>query len=96
MATIFNKMISVIFNTQNPQETAVISSVIINKGTSWLQLISRIAGIALFVYSLFYYTAPTVLLALLIYCILEQDTRISALEKELKDRELKLSRFEMK
>lgn len=96
MTTILDRLIMVVFNTQSPQETAAISNIIKEKGMGWIQLIIRLFVIVLFIYSLVYYTAPTILLALLVYCVLEQDTRINLLEKELKDRELKLSRFEMK
>lgn len=94
--TILDRLIMVVFNTQSPQETAAISNIIKEKGIGWIQLIIRLLVIVLFMYSLIYYTAPTILLTLAVYCILEQDTRINLLEKELKDRELKLSRFEMK
>lgn len=96
MKSILERIVSVMFNTKNAQETAVISEVIMKKSLNGIQLITRLAVIILFVYSLVYYTAPTILMALLVYCILEQDTRINLLEAELKDRETKLSRFEMK
>lgn len=96
MKSILERIVSVMFNTRDAQETAVISEVIMKKSLNGIQLITRLAVIILFVYSLVYYTAPTILMALLVYCILEQDTRINLLEAELKDRETKLSRFEMK
>lgn len=96
MKSILERIVSVIFNTKDAQETTVISEVIMKKSLNGIQLITRLAVIILFVYSLVYYTAPTILMALLVYCILEQDTRINLLEAELKDRETKLSRFEMK
>lgn len=96
MKSILERIVSVMFNTKDAQETAVISEVIMKKSLNGIQLITRLAVIILFVYSLVYYTAPTILMALLVYCILEQDTRINLLEAELRNRETKLSRFEMK
>lgn len=96
MKSILERIVSVMFNTKDAQETTVISEVIMKKSLNGIQLITRLAVIILFVYSLVYYTAPTILMALLVYCILEQDTRINLLEAELRNRETKLSRFEMK